>query len=435
MTQPTRHRDCVPDGPSSERGFVLVGVVMFVLALTILAVSLFSLSGYEAQFLKSSQDDARAFYTAAGGIERTRYVLSAKDGSIAEAKLNLPPGVVYANVIHQVDGDSGRAVSWSDPTDTAITIRVIARQGAESRELEATYVPTFNHTLYRDILATTGALAVSDVANQRRSIHVYGSIHTNNPDISSWIDEFPAPQDYTFRSGGVPVPEVQDFVNAWLPQAMGAPLYDASGYVHTYSFDLGGNDKRVYIGAPPGAGMSADSSFGLADLGGSDVSFDITGASGTVVWLLPLGAHFEQPVTVTGAAGTRLVIAAVAQVDSRGSDSTYSSLTHANLGLWFEGGIRSDVVKLFLVSNGVVALDRRTGDNNPAWNTDCLALFAGGIYLRGPIGGRTMQFGANGLDAATLDPMYDQGLLPNTLGRTKAFTLIPGSWKDLSNGN
>ena len=34
-----------------ESGFVLIGVVIFVLALTIIGISLFSLSSYEAQFL------------------------------------------------------------------------------------------------------------------------------------------------------------------------------------------------------------------------------------------------------------------------------------------------------------------------------------------------------------------------------------------------
>ena len=40
--------------PGEASGFVLVGVVMIALALTILGLSLFSLSGYESQFLDRS---------------------------------------------------------------------------------------------------------------------------------------------------------------------------------------------------------------------------------------------------------------------------------------------------------------------------------------------------------------------------------------------
>ena len=402
---------------------------MFVLALTILAVSLFSLSGYEAQFLTGSRDESRAFYDAMGGIERTKYVLAATN-SLAEAQLNLPTGIAYASATQ--NGDSTGSIDWSDTSATGVVrIHVIARDGSHSRELQADYEPSSARTLYRDILATTGAIAVSQDAAQRGSIHVYGSIRTNSADESGWINDLPG--DFTVRSGGVPSPEAQDFVNAWGPQATGAPDFvRVSGSVHSYGFPLGADSTRVFYGTPAGAGASADSAFGLDDTHSGDITFDVSGTGGTAVWLLPQGAHFEQPVTVTGSGNHRLVIVAVAQPGSGKVNSTYADVTHANLGLWFQGGLRSQAVKVFLISNGVVALDRLNGRTHSDWNLDYLAVLAGGIYLMGPNGGRRMQFNHTGDDAQILDPLYDQGLLPNTLGRTRTFALIPGSWKDLS---
>ena len=63
----------------TDRGFVLVGVAMFVLVLTILGLSLFTLSGFEAQFFARANERAEAFNTAASGIERARFALLATD--------------------------------------------------------------------------------------------------------------------------------------------------------------------------------------------------------------------------------------------------------------------------------------------------------------------------------------------------------------------
>src|SRR5262245_17287191 len=58
-----------------EAGFILPGVVMFVLVLTIIGLSLFSLSSYEAQFMHQTLRKTEAFYEAASAIDRARFVL------------------------------------------------------------------------------------------------------------------------------------------------------------------------------------------------------------------------------------------------------------------------------------------------------------------------------------------------------------------------
>ncbi len=130
-------RSRVHDRASEEGGFLLVGVAMFVLALTILGVSLFSLSGFEAQFLGQSMRRSQAFYDALGGIDRSLRVLSETNDMNAVAA-NLPPGIIYARAWQ---GDDSTAVNWQDTT--AIRVRVVAERGVapeiERRMLEGIY--------------------------------------------------------------------------------------------------------------------------------------------------------------------------------------------------------------------------------------------------------------------------------------------------------
>jgi hypothetical protein len=80
--------------PTSERGFVLPGVVMFVIVLTILGLSLFTLSSYEAQFMNSTLDETQAFYLANGAMDRARYLL-ASTHLLQSVSTNLGVGVDY----------------------------------------------------------------------------------------------------------------------------------------------------------------------------------------------------------------------------------------------------------------------------------------------------------------------------------------------------
>jgi Tfp pilus assembly protein PilX len=96
--------------PSQARGFILVGVTMFVIVLTILGLSLFSLSGFEAQFLNDSMERQQAFYSASGGIERAKWVLLRPNAKLQDVKNNLPlDGVVYAAATQAPSGQTWMA--------------------------------------------------------------------------------------------------------------------------------------------------------------------------------------------------------------------------------------------------------------------------------------------------------------------------------------
>lgn len=412
--------------PPSESGFVLVGVIMFVLALTILGLSLFSLSGYEAQFLGDSMNQSQAFYDAMSGMDRVKFGLAAT-GKLSEAGDHLPPGVVAARAIQY--GDSTANVVWSDQTSAGyITIRVLAQHGTVSKALEASFSPNQVRTLYHELLATTGRAAVDtlDVNSYKHTCAWVGTVRQNDADALVWFgfhgDSIPG--NHPFLGGGVPAPEVTDFINTYDQPGISTVPHPSAN-----RFDLSvlPPDEFKFFKGP--VGMGGDG-YGLDEDSGPGVKIDV--GAGTAIWLLRDGAYFEDDVTVTGLPWLgRLIIVAGST-----SDATFKPETHAKTGLWFNGGLSSQV-PVILVSSGTVAISQVAHAAADAkMNLPYLSIFAGGIFLRGPNGtdpNRGMNLYHPSDQDAVLDPMYDKGLLPNTIGgHSKAFVLVPGSWQDVT---
>ncbi len=145
-----------PDVPSS-RGFVLVGVVMFVLALTILGLSVFSLSSYEAQFLRHSHDEVQAFNDAMGGLDRAAYALARTD-SLESVRVHLPPGI-----------DSTSSWQWSGTNrviygpvnaDSTVWVKVCAHRGPAERVVTAGFIPTSTQNYYNRTIHTSSWVVV-----------------------------------------------------------------------------------------------------------------------------------------------------------------------------------------------------------------------------------------------------------------------------------
>ena len=422
-----------------DGGFILVGVAMLVLALTILGLSLFSLSGYEAQFWGQSLRRSQTFYDAVGGIDRTLHVLSATS-NLGDAALNLPPGIVYARAM-QGDGsssdDSLAAVDWGDTTpDGYIKVRVVSSRGGESRRVEAWYSPQ-RGTLYEDVIASTGRIFLLQIPNadpdlnETNNVFAMHHLRQNDPDVSSWAPPIiMGPPTYTI--GGVPDPRVDDFVAYWSPQSSGPPTYDPSPpnnspTGHNYGFTVpAGAPYGIFSGPSLQVGFAPKSEFGLSDgCSGSEAHVAVSGGK-PVVWLLPGGAHFEQAVRISGGSGDRLIIVAKAT-----SDTTFKSFTGSNLGLWFRGGLESNI-PVFVVSDGAVAVDRlQAWDQNLACND--VAIFAAGVYLRGPRSGSSgRRQTLNDLNSGIINPLRDQHLLPNTLpGDNIDFKIVNGSFSDV----
>src|SRR5947207_543262 len=128
--------------PETERGFLLVGVVMFILVLTILGLSLFSLTHFEAQFMQRSTDNAESLQAAAGGLDRARFALARTSKLESVSVEGFAPlyDVVYAVAFQ--GAESTGTVHWDGPNATPITIRVKAVKNGQSHFLEAMYDPS-----------------------------------------------------------------------------------------------------------------------------------------------------------------------------------------------------------------------------------------------------------------------------------------------------
>jgi hypothetical protein len=403
---------------------------MLVLALTILGLSLFSLSGYEAQFFGQSVRRSQAFYDALGGIDRTLRVVSATD-DLGAAAVNLPPGVTYARALQ--GQDSTGTIDWSATgPDGYVKVRVVATRGSENHQVEAWFDPQ-RETLYEDVIATTGRVFLYQnlLNNETNNFFAMHTIRQNDPDVSNWQGAILGPPTYTI--GGVPDPKVADFISYWAPHALGPPTYVApvGGLPHPYFFVVpGGQPYGVFMGpANHHVGAASDPNYDFHD-GHSNSEVWLTLGSGKpVVWLLPGGARFEQTVRVIGGPADRLIIVAGAT-----TDTTFRDNTGANLGLWLCGGLDAGNVPVILVSDGAVAVDRVQGYADHLTCNDA-AILAAGVWLRGPQNpsGTTPRQDLSDITTSIITELRDQHLLPNTLpGDNVDFEIVSGSFQEAS---
>lgn len=405
---------------ASEQGFVLIGVVIIVLALTILGISLFGLSGYEAQFLGASTNGSRAFYAALGGIDRAKLALSARS-DLGQAAINLPPGVIYTRAMQ--GPDSTGDLDWADTTH--IEIVATAEVNGVRRSIEASFLPNRDRTLYTDLIATTGQLYVrEDPFNSTgdpilRSLNFLNGKLRHN-DVSNAWDLPPVLGINTDEGGGVPAPQIADYFSNWGPFSAGAPPYNP-GSPNVYRFDVPHDGYAHFTNGDPGPAGG----FGLYNSNGQVIEFRVSGG-GTAVWMLPNGARFDQRVTVTGSSSDRLVIVA-----GISTNTEYVPRVGVNTGIWFNGGLHSPTVPVFLVSSGTVAIEHV---QNPLLPDDVgyLSVFASAFLLARQIPGVTVLSHNAALDDDVLNRLYDDGLLPNTIpGRGQDFIPIAGSWREL----
>ena len=147
-----------PRGPRPrEAGFVLIGVIIFVLALTIIGISLFSLSSYEAQFLQRSLDGEQAFQSAVGGIERARFALCATSRLDAVSAAPGRENVIAATAfqVRGSDSISTGPVEWvANQTGPPARDRPGERPGAHDHG--ALHAAGGRPNYYRQLVTTSG---------------------------------------------------------------------------------------------------------------------------------------------------------------------------------------------------------------------------------------------------------------------------------------
>jgi hypothetical protein len=403
--------------PRIDSGFALIGVVMFVLVLTILGLSLFSLSSFEAQFFTQSTSQAEAFAAASDGMERARFVLAATE-SLGAVKGWVTGGLIVNAVAKQgnvgfASPESLARVQWNGDD---ITIRVLAIQRGQRSLLEARYRPIKPEDYYKRLMTLSGDLTIIPAApigggpSEPRITVLQGEIWKNGSNPVTCAGVHPLRP-----GGGVSAPDIGSYLAS--PATPVVDIDPTTGPTGTDHWILSASGSYTVFTTPSaGANYSIESSAG-------NVRVDV---SGTAVWLLDRGFRADDEVKVSGGLGSALIIVA---------GKTAITGPDAERGFNLLGGM-SSTIPVVLVTDGICGIEHK---NNNARGTSLLPLVS--IYARDVV---LMGSGAPGSQTliypSALDPILDVlrglGLLPNMpAGGDADLPPVAGTWRDITESN
>ncbi len=415
-----------PGSPPPQRGFVVVGVVMFVLALTILGISLFSLSGYEAQFMGRSKDQAQAFYDASGGIERAKFMLMTRE-KLESVKDTLeydgPQGVIDASA--QQDTQTNGPVVWSP--NHPIEIRVLAERGGAHCMLEASFTPHPALDYYKRLMSLSGGLTFHwvgyDLTVRTPQTFLTGEVWQNSLDTLTWDPSPPIP----------PLGDRPTFVRPAIepPPSVPAPILDREFRGTNWTVDAvpvpqGDEDHREYKLLAPGSTPA----YFKSEAGGQAMSIldhwdePKIKVNGTVIWLLDKGMRFDYGVEVDGPSTAALII--VANKGTHPDDP--------NAAIWFFGGIDSKNVPVILVADGKVLIEQNFQGATANFKVNYISIYARDVLVIGPkYPGQLLLQHKPDAPGGLIDQLYGEDVLPSAQASPSGrLTRIQGSWHQVT---
>lgn len=424
-------------GAGAARGFVLVGVVMMVMALTIIGISLYSLSGYESQFFGRTLFGRQALYTASGGIELAKSLLATPLGSPPEHRLTNVAraigreGVVSAVAWQEEPLDSSGIVNWGKP----VRIRVGVQVHGVTRTVEGRFLPSEPNNPYWRLLAS--ASPVQYVGAHQATVRLRGGAWhpvSAAPD-SAWIQSLEGASRVALTPTAPPTPSVGPYITAHYPAAGPDSAWVTRDYDVTtpyphyqtvfVSMDAGplASDYRFFRSASDSLAVAA-SNLALFDFySGANV---VARVRGTAVWVVPNGAFFEGEFRVRRLPNTNTANLVIV-VGPNGRHAT-----RPDIGAWFSKGIEipDDDVNVFVVSSGSVRIEDNSITPQPI-QAHRLSVYGNAIQLSGPAPAThrlDLQYAPS--QKAVADGLYGRGLLPPVTGiQFGAFALDPGSWR------
>jgi hypothetical protein len=427
---------------AGEHGFVLVGVVMFVLALTIMGLTLFDLSGYEAQFFERSVDEAQAYQVAMGGVEWVQWALGTDNDMRVVRNTPLPAGVTYARARYADNKDSTAApIDWSGAR--AIEVRVLSQHHMARRMVEVRFTPRPPRDYWKRLMSLSGRLRVvptfqypsQPVVNRSNQVWLWGSMWQNDAD-TTWLSIINAASDVRhpiqLRAPLAPVPPLDltaFFAQHWA-SATEVPPLPASN--NRYDLDDGNPAEVHFYRTTYNAANGWEWSIR------NDIATDkpTVRIRGRVVWMLERGAFFAQPLRVSGHENATLTIVAGPSLDP------------TKPALQFFGGLESAERPLFLASSADVSIFLYNVSTKPAGYDEYaliqrLSIVARDVELMGPepAGGGMMRLfhdPASNSDlnraGGVIDQLYADGALPIPTGGVLRGTLTPmaGTWREVT---
>lgn len=428
---------------TEDSGFVLVGVVMFVLALTILGISLFSLSSFESQFMTRSLQGEQAFNAATSGITRATHRLTTKGILGDVAALAGSDNITSAVAIQVKSGipDSVGAVVFGGED---VCVRVTATVAGVSRRLESWYAPQATSiNIYKRLMALSSpdsSLHIlcfdppiwDDTKPRWSQVRLNGTVWMNSSNTTPCDSIGPPPPPPpvltpAFESfGGVPFPSLDAY---WAARWATATPVTNPGNANVFNLDATSSPDQVHffktVAPDPG---DPRWSLKVTNLGPSpEINVD-----GTAIWMFDRGASFLPHVTVKGLSTSLLILVAK---PTTSSDEEFGS------GISFISSLESQGPGVVLISDGRVNIETDF-QNASVSNVPFLTIFAARAQIMGPLddppGGfvplMTLSHPTGHSLDTRLDFLWDNAYLPNATGMTGAALVFrPGSWRQYPN--
>ncbi len=425
------------DAPETG-GFILVGVIMFMLALTILGLSLFSLSSYEGQFFHASVSREQSLHNSESGLELVRALLAAnssrlEDSQYAVGQFGITRVIAYqANSVNPGDTTSRGPVRW----DRDLFLVVAGRAGSEERTVESKFVPRLLKNPYHDLVTCGLGLSYSTANTSMRNVELQGKVwqRVQWPSDTAWTSQVNWSTGRPLDITQPPVPLADAFVDTKLAGTLFGPSngtdFDtgSGGGNNDYILKLTNTTTSPRYYSFPTPSEAENTSDPEGDQYGFflDKRVDIT-VRGKCIWVIPDGICFLRAVTIHAENNNAGTLVIVAKANGREPG-------HEGRGIWFEGGL--DIVspqnsKVFLVTQGDLSI---THDHSASLSQDAeaLTLLAGGdIELMGPNSGFSFRLIHPTTMNAIADDLLSQGALPAIVGGSgSSFAFSGASWKE-----
>lgn len=423
---------------AAERGFVLVGVVMMVMALTIIGISLYSLSGYETQFFSRTLFDRQALYRASGGIELAKALLSEQlpDYRLSNVTRAIGrEGIVSAIAWQDSPPDSSGPIDWGQE----VHVRIGVQEFGATRTVEATFNGSTEESPYHKVFTSSTSISTLHENNNRPTILV-GDLwqHIGSSADTAWVFDLDDDSRTRFVAGEPPTPRSAQFLTAHGPGTLagmtGSPSTPGPGNT-TITMDTGSDTGIGYFrtNTDPLTDHYVTMSPYFDFYSQRNVTVRVRG---TAVWLVPRGLQIEGDFTVErlpGANAARLVLVigpneryiAPAPFLPAGDESHYGPIFEKSI--W----ITSSNTCMFIASHGTARISRAY-NAGPQAVAGAISVFANRIEFQGPEyhdPRRDMTLAYAPWMATLADQLYQAGCLPGWNGTsTGEWTLVAGSW-------
>ncbi len=419
-------------GPD-ERGFILVGVVMFMLALTILGLSLFALSSYEAQFFTTSAAREQSLQNAESGMELAKALLAQspppqrlEDVRRAVGQFGVTNAFAYQWRSGLPDDTTSQGpVNW----DSTLVLVVSARKGSVERTLQARYIPAPADNPYKQLVTSgTGLQVNTQNTSNPNVLELRGGVWhpVRSAGDTAWTAYLTWPAGRPVQGQSPPLPLADAFVAARLADPKTADpmrVFSDEDDLRLYLRNTGPDPVQVFRNPP-----STTTDNGYPDL--TDYSFfahrDLrVFIRGTVVWVVPQGASFRDKVIVVPEGGVPGTLVIVARANGREPG-------FEDRGIWFKGGLTSTDpnARIYLVSEGSIGITHRQNEYSDQEARRLNVVAGGAVELGGPETGHRFRVA---YEAADMDPLADQllalGALPGLTGSVvPTFQIARSSW-------